>query len=71
MIFKKKGNDAHILSDRYLPARLPQYGQHQEGIIPAGYSLNDPAFLQRCYAHSEEALSDVLSTLDSYSSGSE
>ena len=71
MIFKKKGNDAHILSDRYLPARLPQYGQHQEGIIPAGYSLNDPAFLQRCYANSEEALSDVLSTLDSYSSGGE
>ena len=36
MIFRKKGNDARILSDRYLPARLPQYGQHQEGIIPAG-----------------------------------
>lgn len=71
MIFRKKGNDARILSDRYLPARLPQYGQHQEGIIPAGYSLTDPAFLQRCYANSEEALSGVLSTLDNYSSGGE
>ena len=71
MIFRKKGNDARILSDQYLPARLPQYGQHQEGIIPAGYSLNDPAFLQRCYANSEEALSEVLSTLDNYSSGGE
>ena len=71
MFFRKSADKSRVLADKYAPAHLPRYGWQLEGFIPAGYSLNDPAFIQARYDETEGRLAHLLDTCDRYSSGAD
>lgn len=45
-IFKKKG-DYSVLTDNYVPASLPTYGQGLENFVTADYPMNNPENVHR------------------------
>ena len=69
-IFKKKG-DYSVLTDNYVPASLPTYGQGLENFVTADYPMNNPEIIETGYHEVEEYLSGVIATCDSHSTGSE
>ena len=44
-IFKKKG-DYSVLTDNYVPASLPTYGQGLENFVTADYPMNNPEIIE-------------------------
>ena len=69
-IFKKKG-DYSVLTDNYVPASRPTYGQGLENFVTADYPMNNPEIIETGYHEVEEYLSGVIATCDSHSTGSE
>lgn len=70
-IFKKKNSDYSVLTDNYVPASLPTYGQKLENYVPAEYPMNKPETIETVYHNMEAQLKGVIATCDRHSAGSE
>lgn len=70
--FKKKwGAQSNVLTDHYVPARLPTYGQQLETFVPSSYSMNQETVITSSYRAAEAELDHIIRTCDKHSAGSE
>lgn len=70
--FKKKmAGQCNILTDRYIPASLPTYGQGLENFVTSDYSMTKAEVIKGIYHDTETELEHVIDTCDKYSAGSE
>lgn len=72
-VFKKKKitGQNNVLTDNYVPASLPGYGEKLETFVTSEYSMNKPEVIEEHYCKLEEKLNDVIATCDHHSAGSE
>lgn len=72
-IFKKKNNVGHynVLTDNYIPASLPTYGQGLENFVASDYLMNKKENVDGIYQNAEMELDGVIATCDHHSAGSE
>lgn len=68
---KQKTGSGSVLSDRYVPAVLPSYGQGLENFVPSDYPMNQPETVAGCYRDAQAQLDGVIDTCDRHSTGSE
>lgn len=68
---KKKTGEYCVLTDNYVPASLPSYGQGLENFVTADYPMNKPEIVEAGYYDAEKYLDGVIATCDHHSAGSE
>lgn len=68
---KKKTGDYSVLTDNYVPASLPTFGQSLENFVTADYPMNKPEIIEAAYHDAEAHLDGVIATCDHHSAGSE
>lgn len=71
IINRKKAIGGSIVTDRYVPSRLPSEGEGLETFVTTEYPMNDPENVKRAYALAGERLNGVLTSCDTYSDGSD
>lgn len=69
-IFKKKTRDYSVLTENYVPASLPTYGQRLENFVTADYPMNKTKIID-VYHDAEKNFDGVISTCDLHSIGTE
>lgn len=69
--YNKKAGHYNILTDRYVPASLPSYGQELQNFVPADYPMNKPEIVEAAYHDVKNHLDDVIATCDHHSVGTE
>lgn len=71
-IFNKKNTgNYNVLTDNYVPASLPTYGQGLENFVTTDYPMNKPEAVEANYHDVETHLNGVISTCDHHSAGTE
>lgn len=72
-IFRKEkcGSQYNVLTDHYVPAALPTYGQGLENFVTSDYSMTKTEVVKQAYHDAETALERVVDTCDRHSAGSE
>lgn len=70
-INKKKTGNYNVLTDNYVPAALPSYGQGLENFVTADYPMNKPEVVAASYHDAETHLDGVIATCDHHSVGTE
>lgn len=68
---KKKNGDYSMLTDNYVPASLPSYGQALESFVTSDYPMNNPETVEADYQNADKHLDTVIATCDHHSNGSE
>lgn len=68
---KKKVGHYNVLTDKYVPASLPSYGQGLQTFVPADYPMNKPEVVEAAYHDVKKHLDDVIATCDRHSVGTE
>lgn len=75
-IFKKRNKREEedyysVLSDHYVPRKLPSFGARLESFVTSDYQINDRNNIETAYAFVEEELGQIIQTCDSHVSGEE
>ena len=71
IINRKKVIGDSIVTDHYVPSRLPSEGDGLENYVATDYPMNDPVNIAKAYTQANERLNSVLNSCDIYSDGSE
>lgn len=68
---KKTKGQSNVLTDNYVPATLPSFGQGLESFVACEYSMNQQDIIEKLYKKSKQNFSDVIAACDYHSTGSE